>query len=107
MSEPRGLVVLCTVPNEEEGARLARALVDERVAACVNLLPGVRSFYRWEGEVKDDPELLLVIKTTPARRDALIARIQALHSYSCPEAIALPIAAGSEPYLRWLGEVTA
>ncbi|HBP22163.1 MAG TPA: divalent-cation tolerance protein CutA [Planctomycetes bacterium] len=99
-------VVLSTAPSEEEAAAIARALVDERLAACVQLVPKIRSFYRWEGEVHDDPEHLLVIKTTAARRDALIARIGELHSYDVPEAVALPIATGSQAYLAWLSEVT-
>lgn len=105
-SGPEAFVVLSTAPSEEEAATIARALVDERLAACVQLVPKIRSFYRWEGEVHDDPEHLLVIKTTAARRDALIARIGELHSYDVPEAVALPIAAGSQAYLAWLGEVT-
>ena len=103
---PEAFVVLSTAPSEEEAATIARALVDERLAACVQLVPKIRSFYRWEGEVHDDPEHLLVIKTTAARRDALIARIGELHSYDVPEAVALPIAAGSQAYLAWLSEVT-
>ena len=97
-----GWVLLSTAPSEAEARRIARALVEEGLAACVNLVPGVRSIYRWEGEVKEDAEQLLVIKTAPARRAALTQRLLELHSYECPEAIALPILAGSEPYLAWL-----
>lgn len=106
MSEP-GLVLLSTAPSADEAARLARALVEERLAACVNIVPGARSIYRWQGEVCDEPEHLLVIKTTPPRREALVARLLELHPYECPEAIALPIVAGAPGYLSWLAEQTA
>lgn len=105
MSE--GLVLLSTAPNEDEARALARALVEAGLAACVNLVPGIRSIYRWKGELCEDGEVLLVIKSTPARREALIERLGELHSYECPEAIALPIVAGSEGYLEWLRKSTA
>ena len=98
-------VVLVTAP-EGEAVGLARALVAERLAACVNVVPGVRSVYRWEGEVQDDAEVLLVIKTVEARLEALVARVNAIHSYDLPEVLALPAAGGSVPYLDWVaGEV--
>tara|TARA_R110002072_G_scaffold104046_2_gene228232 strand:+ start:2695 stop:3030 length:336 start_codon:yes stop_codon:yes gene_type:complete len=107
MSQSEGLVLLSTAPNEDEARSLARALVGAGLAACVNLVPGVRSIYRWEGELCEEGEVLLVIKTTPARREALIERLTELHSYECPEAIALPIVAGARPYLDWLHQNTA
>jgi periplasmic divalent cation tolerance protein len=94
--------VLITVPDADVGASLARTLVEERLAACVNLVPGVRSIYRWEGEVQDDREVLLIVKTREDALPALTARIGALHPYDVPEVIALPIAGGSEAYLAWL-----
>lgn len=103
MSEP--LVVLMTAGSQEEAERIAEALVGERLAACVNVVPGVTSIYRWEGEVQHDREWLLVTKS---RRDVLgrlVERVQALHSYEVPEIIAMPMAGGSEPYLRWLDSV--
>jgi|SRR5215469_1547142 len=100
------LVTLCTVPDRESGEKLARTLVEEHLAACVNLVPGVVSTYRWEGEVKTDAECLLVIKTTGARFEALKNRILALHTYDTPEIIAVPITAGSEEYLKWITEST-
>jgi periplasmic divalent cation tolerance protein len=106
VSEPQAFVILSTAPSEEVAQRVARALVEERLAACVNLVPGVRSIYSWEGAIQDDQELLLVIKTSAARRDRVVARIQEVHSYDCPEAVALPVVAGSAAYLTWLGEVT-
>lgn len=102
----QAVVLLSTAPKEEEAIRIAKTLVEERLVACVNVVPGVRSIYRWEGEVQDDAELLMVAKTTVDRRDAAIARIQELHSYSCPEAIVLPVVEGSSAYLDWLQEVT-
>jgi periplasmic divalent cation tolerance protein len=100
------IVILVTAGNEAEAERIARALVDERLVACVNVLPAVRSFYRWEGRVADDAELLLVIKTRRERFEAVAARVREIHSYDVPEVIALPVLAGSETYLAWLGSVT-
>lgn len=96
------IVVLCTVGSEEESEKLARALVEEKLVACVNILNGIRSIYRWENEVCDDPELLLVMKTARTTFDALEKRIVELHSYDTPEIIALPIVAGHHPYLSWI-----
>ena len=81
-------------------------LVDERLAACVNLLPGLTSIYRWQGAVRRQPECLLLIKTTAARFQALNARIRSLHPYTVPEIIALPIRDGDPDYLHWLNENT-
>lgn len=100
MSEP--LVVLCTVPNAPVAETLASALVEARLAACVNVIGGVVSVYRWEGAVQRDDELMLVVKTTREAFAELEARIHALHPYEVPEVIALSIEAGSERYLRWL-----
>lgn len=102
---PPGVVLISTAPNLEVAHKVARTLVEERLAACVNLVPGVRSIYRWEGKVQDDAELLLVIKTTPARQEQAIARLREVHPYTCPEAIALPIQGGNPAYLAWLNEV--
>ncbi|MDP2168585.1 MAG: divalent-cation tolerance protein CutA [Thermodesulfovibrionales bacterium] len=100
------IVVFVTAPSEEEAAKMARALVEERLAACVNIIKGIRSIYRWEGKIVDDAEALMVIKTKKALFDALIKRVKELHAYSVPEVIAMPIAAGSEDYLGWLAEAT-
>ena len=99
-------VVLVTCPPEAE-EKIARALVEERLAACVNAIPNVTSTYRWEGEIERDGETLLVIKTETGRLDALAERVRALHPYDVPEVIALPIEAGSLDYLRWLSESVA
>ena len=100
------LVVLVTAPTPERAAEIARALVEERLAACGNVVPGLRSIYRWEGKVQEDAEALLVLKTTRARFDALRDRVLALHPYEVPEVIALPVEAGSAPYLAWLAGET-
>lgn len=99
-----GIVILVTTGSEAEAETIARALVEERLAACVNILPPVRSIYRWEGKVADDREWLLIIKTQGQRFAAVEEKIKALHSYQVPEVIALPIVQGSTPYLHWLAE---
>jgi periplasmic divalent cation tolerance protein len=95
-------VALSSAPDAETGARIARALVEERLAACVSLVPAVRSIYRWQGAVEDDTEVLLVIKTHAERIEALASRLRALHPYELPELLALPVAAGLGPYLDWV-----
>ncbi len=101
------LVVLCTAPDAEVGATLARGIVENRLAACVNLVDGVRSFYRWDGAVQDEREVQLVIKTTAVRFDALAAWVDEHHPYDVPELIALPIERGAEAYLAWVGAQTS
>ena len=101
------IVVLCTVPDLDTGAGIARALVDEKLCACVNLLSGVRSIYRWEDKVTEDAEALCVIKTTRAAFEALRARICTLHPYQVPEVIALQVAEGHRPYLDWIVQSVA
>lgn len=99
------LVVFVAAPaSAAEG--LARGLVDARVAACVSVLPGARSIYRWRGEIHDDPEHLLVAKTTRARYDALEAAVRAAHPYEVPEILALPAARGLPDYLAWVAAET-
>jgi periplasmic divalent cation tolerance protein len=97
------IVVLCTCASPEDGERLARALVTGRLAACVNVLPGMRSFYRWKGEIEAADECLLVIKSSRSVFAALSAAIERLHPYEVPEVIALPVVEGSSNYLNWLG----
>jgi periplasmic divalent cation tolerance protein len=99
------VVVLVTCSTVAEAQRIARAVVDARLAACVNILPGaVRSIYRWKGKVESARERLLLIKSSRKRLAKLRAAVERLHSYDIPEFIALPIAAGSSKYLAWLGE---
>ena len=95
-------VVFVTAPDVEVAERLARGLVEERLAACVNLIPGIRSFYRWEGAVHDDAEVLLVVKTRTDRLEALASRLQELHPYELPEILGLPVIGGSQAYLDWI-----
>jgi periplasmic divalent cation tolerance protein len=99
---PDALLILCTCPDAESATRIARALVEERLAACVNRVPGLTSIYRWRGEVHEANEVLLLIKTCRERFEALRARLVELHPYDVPEVIALDIAAGHAPYLEWL-----
>src|SRR4051812_34224104 len=98
------IVILSTCSSAEEGERIARALLDERLAACVNVLPGARSFYRWKGQIEDATECLLVIKSSRALFSALRAAIEKAHSYEVPEIVALPIVDGAPNYLNWLQE---
>lgn len=98
----RKVVVLSTVAREEDAEHLARELVERRLAACVNVVPGVLSFYRWKGELTRDAEWLLVIKTTAARFEALRHALVALHPYEVPEIVELPIERGHAPYLDWI-----
>ncbi|MGZ4838283.1 MAG: divalent-cation tolerance protein CutA [Terriglobales bacterium] len=97
-------IVLTTAGTREEAARIARALVDRRLAACVNLTGPIQSVYRWKGEVEAAEEWLLLAKTTVAAVDQVRAAIQELHSYELPECIVLPIEGGSQEYLAWIGE---
>jgi periplasmic divalent cation tolerance protein len=100
MSEP--LVILTNCPDDATAERIARVLVEQRLAACVNRLAPVQSTYRWQGAVEQAIEVPLLIKSTRARYPELEAAIRSLHPYSVPEIIALPIAAGYAPYLRWV-----
>ena len=99
-------LVLCTCPDASTASRLARALVEERLAACVNVVGGVASTYRWNGEVHVDDEVLLVIKTMADRFEAMQARLVALHPYDVPEVLAIEPAGGAAPYLACLERET-
>ena len=96
------VAVLVTVGSLAEGEKIAESLVGERLAACVNVIGPIRSIYTWEGSLRREEEHLLVIKTRVGSFERLEARVRALHSYSTPEILALPISAGSEPYLDWI-----
>lgn len=97
-------IVLSTAGSQEEGRRIAQALVERRLAACVNIVPGIESVYRWEGKVESAAEQLLVIKTTAAAFPKLREALLELHSYSVPECLMLSVEDGSAAYLAWLGE---
>ena len=99
---PERLVVLITAGSREEAEQIAESLVGEMLAACVNIIPGVTSVYRWQGRVQRDQEWLLVAKTHSGALDDLVQRVQELHSYDVPEIIALPLTGGSEAYLHWI-----
>lgn len=99
-------VVLATAPDETVAERIATTLLEEQLAACVNLLPAVRSIYRWQGKIERAEEVQLIIKTRESRVDALIERIAALHPYDTPEILVLPVAAGGARYLSWIREET-
>lgn len=98
------IVVLTTADSAALASKIATALVEAREAACVNVISGIRSFYRWQGKVSDDAELLLVIKTTRDRFESVRRRIRELHTYELPEVVAIPIADGDPDYLKWLRE---
>jgi periplasmic divalent cation tolerance protein len=104
MSDP--IVVLVTCGSEEESLKIANALVEDHLAACVNLVAPIRSIYRWEGKIWDEKEWLLIIKTQKHRFEELDKKVKSLHSYSVPEIISLPIREGSLAYLNWIRENT-
>ena len=100
------LVVLTTLSTEDEARQLVRALVDARLVACGTLLAGARSIYRWQGEVTEEPEVVVLLKTDATRWEALAAAIRQRHPYDVPELLALPVERGLDEYLSWLaGEV--
>jgi periplasmic divalent cation tolerance protein len=100
------LVVYCTCPDQATAEHIAETVVDERLAACVNLVPGLISIYRWQGQIQRDAEWLLIIKTYSTVYSLLEARLCELHPYKIPEIIALPIQAGSADYLDWMVDST-
>lgn len=98
-------VVLCTC-SPEQAPDLARSLVEDRLVACVNLLPGIRSLYRWEGEIQDDAEVLMILKTSPETLPRLLEELPRRHPYDVPEVLALEVDQGFEPYVAWVREQT-
>jgi len=100
------IVVFITASSPEEASKIARALVEERLSGCVNIIKDIRSIYRWQDEVQDEQEALLIIKTRGGLFERLEKRVRELHSYSVPEVIAIEITEGSAPYLKWLREST-
>lgn len=108
MSKSRNnvLIVLMTAPNRKEATRIARSLVMERLAACVNIVPEVTSIFHWEGRVQKGREVLLILKTTSRRYPALEKTIRSIHSYQVPEIVAVPVERGLDQYLEWVREET-
>ena len=100
------IVVFVTSSGVRQARKIARVLVEEKLAACANVISAVRSIYRWEGKVAEENECLMIIKTTRDRFDEVRASVERLHSYSVPEVIALPIVDGAPNYLAWLAEST-
>jgi len=98
------LVVLCTLPEQEIAVRIAGILVEEQLAACVNIIPGLTSVYRWKDAVQQDSEVLLLVKSTVAVYPQLEQRIQTLHPYELPEIIAVPIRTGQADYIQWIND---
>jgi periplasmic divalent cation tolerance protein len=102
----QAILILTNVPDEQDAHRIARLLVEQRLAACVNVLPGVRSVYQWQGAVEEAGEITLMIKTTQVRYTELEAVLKAVHPYDVPEIIAIPIVDGLPAYLDWLAAET-
>ena len=101
------IVVFITASKEDEAVTIARALVEDRLAGCVNIVRNIRSIYRWQGNIEDDNEVLMIAKTKKKLFKALEKKVEELHSYDVPEIIAMPIAEGSNDYLKWLKDATA
>ena len=104
---PDAIVVLTTVTTVEEAVRLVQTLLERRLIACGNILPGVRSLYRWEGKVADEREVIVLMKTKVARLEALELAFGELHPYKVPELLALPVSAGLHKYLEWIDDETS
>lgn len=100
------IIVLITASSEAEAVKISNALVEEHLAACVNIVPGIRSLFFWEGKTQDEKETLLIVKSRQPLLDRLITRVKSVHSYTVPEIIALPVIGGSGDYLTWLKETT-
>ena len=100
------LFVYVTTPTHAEAETLARAAVEERLAACANILPAMTSLYRWQGKIEEGREAVLILKTRAALFDALTARLKTLHPAECPCIVALPLVAGEAGFLRWIGDET-
>jgi periplasmic divalent cation tolerance protein len=103
---PQQLIYI-TAGSDEEARTLGRTLVEERLAACANVLGAIRSFYWWEGEVQEDGEVALILKTRDSLVEKLTARVKELHSYAVPCVVALPIAAGNPDFLAWIDKETS
>ena len=99
--------IYMTVGSKEEARKIGRALVSDRLAACVNILDNMNSFYLWDGKIQDDTEVVMIAKTSENRIADLIKKVESLHSYDCPCIVSFPITGGHQPFLEWVaGEVT-
>jgi periplasmic divalent cation tolerance protein len=98
------LMIFCTVPDPITAKKISRILVEEKLAACCNIVPGLNSIYRWENKIQDETELLLIIKTRQELFSELEQRVKNLHPYAVPEIIAMPILRGNIDYLKWMDE---
>ncbi len=107
MSGTDVVTVFVTAPGRDSALAIARQVVEESLAACGNLIPNVTSVFRWDEKVTEEEEVLLILKTSESRAEALVARIAELHSYEVPEILTLPVSGGSEAYLEWVGACTA
>ncbi|HLY38125.1 MAG TPA: divalent-cation tolerance protein CutA [Candidatus Binatia bacterium] len=107
MSAEEFVVILITAPNAEDAARIGRTLVEDRLAACANVVGPIRSIYHWQGTVEEASEYLMLVKARAADVDRVATRVRGLHAYDVPEIIALPIRGGSSAYLAWLAESTS
>jgi periplasmic divalent cation tolerance protein len=99
--------IYITAPSVDEASRIGQALVEEQLAACVNVLDNMKSIYRWQGKIEQASEAVLIAKTRQELVERLIARVKALHSYECPCVVALPVSAGNPDYLAWIGSATS
>ena len=100
------IVVMVTVCSEDEATKISKVLVEKKLAACVNIIPGVRSIFQWDGKITEEQEFLLLAKTVKEAFDQLARAVKANHSYRVPEVIAIPIQHGSKEYLSWIREMT-
>lgn len=100
------IIVFITTSNEDEASKIARTLVESKLAACVNIVRNLRSIYRWQGKIEDESEILMIVKTQKRLFQSLAQKVREMHSYTVPEIIAMPVIEGSEDYLKWLKEVT-
>lgn len=103
----RVMLLYSTAPDEETAKRIARELVDKKLAACVSLMPGLYSVYRWQGKVEEATEVSIMIKTGQSRLAELSAALVSLHPYDVPELVAVPVSGGFEPYLQWVKDETS
>ena len=106
MAKEQAVVIFVTTSSPAEARKIGRALVKEKLVACANIIPQIRSIYYWQGEIYDEPEALMILKTRSGRIQKITKKVQSLHSYTVPEIIAFPVVAGSKEYLGWIHEVT-